>query len=211
MPELYIIAGSNGAGKSSIGQNYIPAEVLAVGPIFDGDKLFMQKHLELWLSGIRVTKEAKRMADEYVDETFQQLVHNAITNGQHFVYEGHFTEEASWDVPRMFKAEGYRISMIFFGLSNTDVSDTRVRTRVKEGGHNVPRLMLENNYYGNLEKLNEHFELFHSLRVFDTSTLSPVLLADANGDQVSLTTSLNDLPDWFRQYLPALFAKGTHP
>jgi len=48
MPDLYIISGSNGAGKSTIGQDYVPAHVLKDSSIFDGDKLYMQKHLELW-------------------------------------------------------------------------------------------------------------------------------------------------------------------
>jgi hypothetical protein len=39
MPELYIITGSNGAGKSSIGPEYLPVHIRQQGPIFDGDKL----------------------------------------------------------------------------------------------------------------------------------------------------------------------------
>lgn len=61
MPELYIISGSNGAGKSTIGQDYVPANVLEDSSIFDGDKLYMQKHLELWKSGMRVDKKIKEM------------------------------------------------------------------------------------------------------------------------------------------------------
>jgi predicted ABC-type ATPase len=48
MPELYIIDGSNGAGKSSTGSEYIPKVVLEKAPVFDGDKLFMEKRHELW-------------------------------------------------------------------------------------------------------------------------------------------------------------------
>ena len=41
MPELFIITGSNGAGKSSIGPDYLPTHIRQQGPIFDGDKLFV--------------------------------------------------------------------------------------------------------------------------------------------------------------------------
>ena len=37
MPELFIITGSNGAGKSSIGANYLPAHIQNTCSIFDGD------------------------------------------------------------------------------------------------------------------------------------------------------------------------------
>jgi predicted ABC-type ATPase len=46
MPDLYIITGSNGAGKSSIGPKYLPIRIRKQGPIFDGDKLFVEKRNE---------------------------------------------------------------------------------------------------------------------------------------------------------------------
>lgn len=45
MPVLYIITGSNGAGKSSVGPEFLPFHLREA--IFDGDKLFMQKRSEL--------------------------------------------------------------------------------------------------------------------------------------------------------------------
>lgn len=46
MSVLYIITGSNGAGKSSVGPDYIPHSLS--NSVFDGDKLFMQKRSDLW-------------------------------------------------------------------------------------------------------------------------------------------------------------------
>ena len=57
MPVLIIITGSNGAGKSSIGPDYIPSKLR--DSIFDGDKLFMEKKSEIWASGVRSSKECK--------------------------------------------------------------------------------------------------------------------------------------------------------
>ncbi len=39
MPELYIITGSNGAGKSTVGPNYLPQHIRQHNTVFDGDKL----------------------------------------------------------------------------------------------------------------------------------------------------------------------------
>jgi predicted ABC-type ATPase len=209
MPDLYIITGSNGAGKSTIGQDYIPARVLADSPIFDGDKLYLQKHLELWKSGMRVDKQIREIANEYVIATFDRLVDTAIREKKHFVYEGHFTEDSSWDVPRLFKKEGYAIHLIFFGLSNTDQSELRVLERAKDGGHNVPRLMIENNFYGNLHQLNRHLSLLDSFMVFDTSTLIPKLLAEMSSLNVTLASEKEKLPEWFQKYLPEIVNKAT--
>ena len=59
MPELHIITGSNGAGKSTVGADYLPLHIQQHCTIFDGDKLFMDKQRELWQSGIKTIKEAK--------------------------------------------------------------------------------------------------------------------------------------------------------
>jgi hypothetical protein len=61
MPDLFIISGSNGASKSTIGQDYVPSRVLEDSSIFDGDKLYMQKHLEIWKSGMRVDKKIREI------------------------------------------------------------------------------------------------------------------------------------------------------
>jgi predicted ABC-type ATPase len=56
MPELYIITGSNGAGKSTVGTTYFPIHIQQHCSVFDGDKLFIDKQRELWKSGIKAIK-----------------------------------------------------------------------------------------------------------------------------------------------------------
>ncbi len=55
-------------------------------------------------------------------------------------------------MPRQFKAAGYSIHIVFFGLTDTDLSQLRVIDRTKEGGHYVSPSEIEANFYGNLEK-----------------------------------------------------------
>ena len=90
MPALYIITGSNGAGKSTIGANYLPAPIQQCCTIFDGDKLFTNKQRELWASGTKAIKEAKKLAFAFVEETFDRLVNEALSTDSDFVYEGSF-------------------------------------------------------------------------------------------------------------------------
>lgn len=78
MPALYILAGSNGAGKSTIGPGLLPPNIAASYPIFDGDKLALEKRSELWQGGLRVLKEARRIADEHVADCFAAQVDRAM-------------------------------------------------------------------------------------------------------------------------------------
>jgi predicted ABC-type ATPase len=117
--ELYIITGSNGAGKSTIGHDYLPKHIQNNYTIFDGDKLFINKRKELYLEHARTHKEARRLAIEWLINHFESLVDDALNRKDTFVYEGHFTSNSTWDVPKRFKGNGYSIHLIFFGLTTT--------------------------------------------------------------------------------------------
>jgi len=207
MPDLYIITGSNGAGKSSIGANFLPSHIRNQYEIFDGDKLFMEKQRELWLSGIRAHKEARKLAYEHVTNMFDSLVENALNTKSNFVYEGHFTNDATWDVPKRFKEAGYSIHLIFLGLTSTGLSELRVIDRTKLGGHYVDSKTVADNYFGNLEKMNLYYPLFDSLQIVDTSeTIHLLITVFSNGQPIfALPPSL--IPTWFSVYLPNLYSK----
>ncbi len=208
MPELYIITGSNGAGKSSVGAIYLPEYIRNNYVVFDGDKLFMQKQKELWLSGIRANKEVKKLAFEFVTETFEKLVEEAIYTNDNFVYEGHFTNDATWDIPKRFKTNGYVVNLIFLGLENPDLSEFRVIKRANfNGGHFVPWYAVEDNFYGNLEKLNKYYTLIGNLTIIDSSEAFHIELAAFSDGHLISSVSFDELPDWFVKYLPELYAK----
>lgn len=206
MPELYIITGANGAGKSSIGLQYLPERINKQVPVFDGDKLFIERRKELWRT-IKSHKECAKLAYEFVVETFEGLVEKSLLASHDFAYEGHFTNEATWDIPRKFLAAGYRTHLIFFGLRDLALSLLRVVDRSHVGGHYVDPKTVEDNYYGNLEKLNQHFALFHSVQIIDSSKTRHKFLTIFDKGQPSMAVPSKDLPRWFRNDLPELSHK----
>ena len=204
MPVLYIITGSNGAGKSSVGPEYIPIHLRAT--IFDGDKLFMEKRSEFWRSGIRSHKECKKLAAQFVDKKFDELVADALDRKTDFAYEGHFTNDATWDIPKKFLSAGFDIHLIFFGLTDAILSEARVVARSKEGGHYVDPLTISSNFFGNLEKLDTYFKMFHSVTIVDTSTPNHKVLAVLNKGVPSSSVPLSELPEWFTNNLKGISA-----
>ena len=207
MPELFIITGSNGAGKSTVGSSYLPEHIQNNYTVFDGDKLFMIKQRELFPSTTKSHKEAKRIAYKWLVEHFEQLVADSIQRNDSFVYEGHFTNDATWDVPKRFKENGYKINLIFFGLNSTKLSEMRVVERSKSAGHYVPPIEVESNFYGNLEKLDQYFQLIDSLQIVDTSETGHIILLKLLGGEVDSCVPFSELPDWFKQGLPILAEK----
>jgi predicted ABC-type ATPase len=152
-------------------------------------------------------KEAKKIAAEFIVATLERLLDKALENKEDFVYEGHFPSYATWHFPRRFKENGYQIQMLFLGLKDADLAEMRVGLRAKKGGHNVPRYDIENNFYGNLEMLNEHFQLLSHLQIVDTSEFLPKPLATFRGDKVISSIKKNELPEWFIRFLPLLTEK----
>lgn len=207
MPELYIITGSNGAGKSTVGADYLPLYIQQHCTVFDGDKLFMDKQREFWKAGIKAIKEARKMAFAFVEETFDVLVEQALANQSDFAYEGHFTNEATWEIPRRFKAAGFTINMIYFGLANTSLSELRVMDRAKEGGHYVDPVTIANNFYGNLQQLNKNYAMFDTLQIVDTSEAEHKVLVVFKHGEAESSVSFPELPEWFVTSLPDLAEK----
>lgn len=119
MPELHIITGSNGAGKSTVGSTYLPAHIRDNYTFFDGDRLFGEKKKDI-LKDRRITpKEARNLANEWLVNHFNELVANAIKKNDHFAYEGHFTDETSWDLVKRFKHKGYVVHLTFFWIEGS--------------------------------------------------------------------------------------------
>lgn len=209
MPRLYILTGPNGAGKSTAGPGLLPDAIGEKYPPFDGDKLKMIKQQEFkLLTGSY--KEASRRADEYVYEEFERCYKRALSANDHFAYEGHFSEESSWDLVRTFKAAGYKIDMIFLGLISLALSADRVFNRAIRGGHNVQPYDIEKNYFGNLIKLNEHLDLIDQLTLLDTSGIAIYVGQWRNG-KMYFHVDNESIPDWVKKHLPRLVKSASLP
>lgn len=204
MPSLYIITGSNGAGKSTVGPDYLPEQIRMNNDVFDGDLLFMKKRSELYQSGIRSHKECKKLAFEWITEHFEALVNGAIAQNTNFVYEGHFTNDATWDIPKRFKEAGYGIHLIFLGVTSPGVSGQRVLARTKEGGHYVDPDTILSNFTGNLEKLDQYYEMFDTVQIMDTTEIEHQLLVVFEDNAPVFARSNGSLPEWFTTYLPQI-------
>lgn len=210
MPELHIITGSNGAGKSTVGFTYIPSEILQDHTIFDGDKLFGDKRAELLKDKQMTFKEARNLANEWLIGHFQKLVNIALETKDHFVYEGHFSEDASWDIIKRFKKSGYTIYLTFFGLKDQDLSQMRVIERHQSGGHYVQPAEIDRNFEGNLIMLDKYYELLDNIRIVDTSELEHRILVVLSPEGVTQCVTPNMLPDWFIKYLPRIRKRAFH-
>lgn len=138
MKRLYVIAGCNGAGKTTASYTILP-EMLECKEFVNADEIAKG------LSPFQPEKAAIS-AGRLMLKRIKQL----IESGDDFAFE---TTLATRSYARLFqkaKAKGYTISLIFFWLSSADLAVRRVETRVKEGGHSIPENVIRRRYKNGL-------------------------------------------------------------
>jgi predicted ABC-type ATPase len=126
-PLCIVIAGPNGAGKTTFAKEYLPKDVGVVhfvnADLIAGGLSPIRPELAALAAGRLVLRELDRLASERRDFAFESTL-----AGRSYV-------------PRLkrWKASGYRVEIVYLRLSSPRLALRRIASRVKHGGHNVPR------------------------------------------------------------------------
>lgn len=141
MANLYIIAGCNGAGKTTASYTILP-EILHCKEFVNADSI------AAGLSPFNpesVAIEAGRI--------MLQRIGQLLTEGVNFAFETTLSAKSYLSLIRTAKAKGYETTLLFFWLSSPDVAKERVAKRVKMGGHNIPPDVIERRYFSGIKNL----------------------------------------------------------
>src|ERR1700761_9193137 len=125
MPNLYIIAGCNGAGKTTASFTILP-EILNCKEFVNADGI------AAGLSPFNpesVAMEAGRLMLERIDQLKKG-------GGEFWV-----------ELIRAARGMGYEVTLLYFWLSSPAIAKERVAMRVQRGGHNIPPEIIERRYY----------------------------------------------------------------
>lgn len=72
----------------------------------------------------------------------------------------------------------YKVSLLFFWLENVELAIDRVKTRVTEGGHNIPEDVIRRRYKSGIKNLfSIYLPIVDEAMIFDNSNGKPQLLA----------------------------------
>ena len=79
---------------------------------------------------------------------------------------------------------GYTVILLFFWLNNVELAKERVKTRVKEGGHNIPSKVIERRYIkGIINLFDIYIDIVDGTMVFDNSYGKHELIAQKIEDE----------------------------
>lgn len=176
MPTLFVIAGCNGAGKTTLSKNLLP-EYLGVKEFVNADEI--ARGLSPFNpEGVAFT--AGRIMLERIRELAASRVDFAIeTTLASKTYESIFKE---------LKAKKYRVVILFVYLDSSKEAVKRVKIRVREGGHNIPKEVIERRYERGVKNFSElYIHLADGWTVFDNTIGSPILVARMRSGKVKVT------------------------
>ncbi len=185
--QLWLLAGGNGAGKSTFYQQFLKSRGLA---FVNADLLAQQLDPQ---QPEKVSYEAAIL----VGKLRQQL----LENGENFCFETVFSHPSKIDFMAQAKALGYEVTLIYIHLVNTELNQARVSQRVASGGHDVPADKIISRIPRTMKNIRDALPLSDIARFYDNSSLHRPFQSIAEIRRGNLQTFCDPLPQWAREVL----------
>ena len=126
MPNIYIIAGCNGAGKTTASYSVLP-EALECREFVNADEI--AKGLSPFQPET-VAIQAGRIMLQRIDYL--------INRGQNFAFETTLSSKSYIQTIKRAQANKFYVTIVYFWLNSPQLAIQRIRERVAAGGHHVP-------------------------------------------------------------------------
>lgn len=164
---LYIIAGCNGAGKTTASFTILP-EILNCREFVNADEI--AKGLSPFQPE-KVAFEAGRIMLHRINEL--------LINDEVFAFETTLATKSYKSKVSTAQEKKYKVILLFFWLQDVGLAIERVKTRVKEGGHNIEKDVIKRRYInGILNLFNIYLPIVDEAMIFDNSLGKPELIAE---------------------------------
>jgi predicted ABC-type ATPase len=154
---IFVAAGTNGAGKSSIAGEFITR---AGGAYYNPDartRVLVAAGLEL----------AEANAQSWM-EGYEALRH-AIDRGENFTFETTLGGQSISRELHRAAAAGLEVCIWYVGLASPALHIQRVRARVARGGHDIPEAKIRARYARSLRNLIALLEDAAEVHLYDNS------------------------------------------
>ena len=142
---LYIIAGCNGAGKTTASFTVLP-EMLGCNEFVNADEI--AKGLSPFNPEGVAIQAGRLMID--------RIIH-LLKEGETFAFETTLATRSYVNLIQRAQRRGYFVTLLFFSLSTPEQAVARVAKRVSQGGHDIPIDVILRRYDAGLQNF---FQLY---------------------------------------------------
>lgn len=134
MPQLYIVSGCNGAGKTTASYTLLP-EMLECSQFVNSDE-FAKGLSPFNPEGVSV--QASRF--------MLMKIRYLFARKEDFGIETTLATRSLLKMVTRAQEEGYFVTVLYFWLNSPDLAVKRVKARVAAGGHNIPEETIRRRY-----------------------------------------------------------------
>ena len=202
IPTIAVLAGVNGAGKTSVAGGFLEKE---------GDTFFNPDTVAQQIRGLHPDIPLT-MANAHAWQIGKSLLEQAITSGRDYRFETTLGGRTIAQLLEKAARYGHRLRIWFCGLASADLHLKRVQSRVAHGGHDIPAHKIRERWNRSRENLVRLLPLIDHLRVYDNSKEAdpaegrkpePALLLEMQHAKITAPADLSGAPDWAQPIIAA--------
>lgn len=186
-PELIIIAGPNGSGKTTVTSQFLHHE-WSEGVMYINPDQVAEDQFGGWNNQNAILKAAQYCAE---------LRERCLMEKKSCVFETVFSAQDKIDFIMRAKAAGFFIRLFFIGTTSPTINASRIAKRVIEGGHDVPITKIISRYQKSMINCRLISCVVDRLYVYDNSVdnqVAQILFRLSNGSMAK--QYVETLPKW---------------
>lgn len=198
---LYVLAGVNGSGKSSIGG----ATFESCGVVYYNPDAAAKK-----LKAIHPDM-TQPIANGHAWKLGKEMLEKAIRRRETFAFETTLGGKTITSLLIDAAKAGVKVKVWYAGLNSADLNIARVKARVDSGGHDIPEEAIRRRWDGSRRNLLKLLPYLDSLRLYDNSEEAdpkegnqpqPKLLLHIEEKKL-VGPDLSDAPEWAKPIIEA--------
>lgn len=175
MPQLYVISGCNGAGKTTASFTVLP-EMLGCTEFVNADEI--ARGLSPFNpEGVAI--EAGRL--------MLHRMHELLDANRSFAFETTLATRSHVAFLKKAQAQGYQVSLLYFWLNSPTLAIQRVKKRVSEGGHNISEDVVRRRYRSGIKNLFNLYIPVCDFWIIVDNSISPFkIVANGKHSEISM-------------------------
>lgn len=177
---LYLFAGVNGVGKSTMYNSQIE-EGIKQSIRINTDEI------------VRTFGDWKNNADQIKAAKIAiKLRNHCFEEGKSFNEETTLTGKTILKTIDRAKELGYKIYLYYIGVDSPEIAKERVRNRVLKGGHDISSEVIEKRYYESLENLKKIISKCDYVDIYDNTDIYKLVFSFANNEIIENSISSSE-------------------
>ncbi len=174
-PNVYIIAGPNGIGKTTFAREFLPH--------FADCRTFV--NADLIAEG--VSPFSPEAAAFRAGRLMLGEISSLTKRGLDFGFEATLSGRTHLNLVRDLKKKGYGVHLFFLWTPDVEVTLSRVAERVRKGGHDVPSPVVRRRFDRSIRNFLQFYgPLADSWILFDNSGAGPIPIARQAGGNLHI-------------------------